>query len=309
MVGQGSIIFVEEEEPEAFAPPLPPPRRFSPALIGSGIVHTLIMISLIRHEYTPPTHAWPQPETAEAARPPAVRHVFLPKPKDRVSVGAPAPPNKGPMVLRREDDLTKTPKGRPNATPTTPEAAPAAAAAPASRAAGQAGDPLITPGLPLSPGHGALPNGVPGEAQRPGLRAPSIASSLQNLERRLQETGPSGIPSGTGQQMGPLFFDPEGADFTASINHFKNEVYRNWIVPQPALLGVKGHVGLVFTVDRDGRIVALHLVRASGTPAFDRAAQNALQGSRLMPLPADFAPPTVTMQVTFFYNEGPSDAP
>ena len=41
------------------------------------------------------------------------------------------------------------------------------------------------------------------------------------------------------QQMGPLFFDPEGADFTAWINHCKNEVYRNWIVPQPALFGFR----------------------------------------------------------------------
>ena len=43
------------------------------------------------------------------------------------------------------------------------------------------------------------------------------------------------LVTGTGQQMGPLFFDPEGADFTVWINHFKNEVYRNWLVPQAVL--------------------------------------------------------------------------
>jgi TonB family protein len=105
--------------------------------------------------------------------------------------------------------------------------------------------------------------------------------------------------------MGPLFFDPEGADFTLWINHFKNEVYRNWLVPEPALLGFRGHVDLEFAVERDGTLTNLKMLKPSGTPALDRAAQNALLGSRFLPLPADFAPPRVTMQVTFFYNEGP----
>jgi TonB family protein len=47
------------------------------------------------------------------------------------------------------------------------------------------------------------------------------------------------------------------------------------------------------------------MVRSSGTPALDRAAQNALSGSRFIPLPKDYGPPRITMQVTFFYNEGP----
>jgi protein TonB len=105
--------------------------------------------------------------------------------------------------------------------------------------------------------------------------------------------------------MGPLFFDPEGADFTSWINHFKNEVYRNWIVPEAALFGFRGHVDFEFSVQRDGRLVGLKLLQSSGTPALDRAAQNALLGARLLPLPEDFAPAMVTMQVTFFYNEGP----
>jgi protein TonB len=105
--------------------------------------------------------------------------------------------------------------------------------------------------------------------------------------------------------MGPLFFDPEGADFTAWINHFKNEVYRNWIIPQGALLGVRGHVDLAFTVERDGRLTNLRLLKSAGNPALDRAAENALLASLLHPLPADFAPERVTMEVTFYYGAGP----
>jgi TonB family protein len=106
--------------------------------------------------------------------------------------------------------------------------------------------------------------------------------------------------------VGPLFFDPQGADFTAWVNHFKNEVYRNWIVPQSALLGLKGgRVDIEFRVARDGRLVGLRLVGSSGTGALDRSARNALMGSRLLPLPSAFGPDEVAMSISFFYNERP----
>jgi TonB family protein len=111
---------------------------------------------------------------------------------------------------------------------------------------------------------------------------------------------------GTGQQVGPLFFDPQGADFTAWVNHFKNDVYRNWVVPQSALFGYAGgQVSFAFTVERDGRVSRVEMTASSGTPAFDRAAHNALSSSRLLPLPADFGPSRLTIQVTFYYGEGP----
>jgi TonB family protein len=70
-------------------------------------------------------------------------------------------------------------------------------------------------------------------------------------------------------------------------------------------MGFRGHVDLAFTVERDGRLTNLKMLKSSGTSALDRAAENALLGSRLLALPSDFGPPRVTMQVTFFYNEGP----
>jgi TonB family protein len=106
--------------------------------------------------------------------------------------------------------------------------------------------------------------------------------------------------------MGPLFFDPAGADFTAWINHFKNEVYRNWIVPQSVLFGaVRGHVDFEFTVERDGTLAEVRLLKSSGTAALDRAAANALSGARLLALPSDYRPARVTMQISFFYGPVP----
>ena len=92
--------------------------------------------------------------------------------------------------------------------------------------------------------------------------------------------------------MGPLFFDPQGADFTAWINHFKNEVYRNWIVPQAVLFGFAAATcDFEFTVERDGRLTgaADAEVDRARRPSTARP-QNALLGSRLLPLPGGLRP-------------------
>jgi TonB family protein len=248
----------------------------------------------------------PRPASPRPATPPAPRPTpAAPSGKDRISVGPPSTQRaKGPLELRREDDLTAVPRGQPNA---VPSAAPAQPAAPspssASAAQAQAEAAQGRPGLRLPPGIGRDASGEEGGRAQPRQR--SIASSLRDLDRRLGQSGPLGLPTGTGQQMGPLFFDPEGADFTRWINQFKNEVYRNWILPQPALLGVRGHVDFQFTVERDGSVSEVKMLKSAGNAALDRAAQNALLGSSLLELPADFRPARVTMQVSFYYNEGP----
>jgi TonB family protein len=255
----------------------------------------------------------PQPRRAPAPTP-APTPVPAPTPpsqgKDRISVGPPADVRqKGPMILRREDDLTKAPKGEMNPTPASPEAPPKATPAPAQvaeQASGAAEQPGRE-GLRLPPGLlGRQPTGDEGRRPLPGPLAPSIAGAVEGLSRRATRESRSGIPTGTGQNVGGLYFDPQGADFTLWINRFKDEVYRNWIVPQAALFGAaRGHVDFEFTVERDGTMTALRLLLSSGTASLDRAAQNALTSSRLLALPDDYGPPRVTMRVTFFYNEAP----
>jgi protein TonB len=144
---------------------------------------------------------------------------------------------------------------------------------------------------------------APFTGPNPPARPSSIGESLRNLEDRLAE-GPVGLESGAGQQMGDLFFDPQGADFTAWANTMRIEVHRNWIVPQSVRFGARGHVSIEFRIERDGTLSALRIVRESGTPALDRAAVNALRGARFLPLPADYRPAQLAIQVTFFYNEG-----
>ncbi len=293
----------------------------------SAIVHLTLLMILISHPpsprlldtlqgessdktakvFLPPAEVLkrmaPTPRQApRPAPPPPTPAPTDPKLKDRISIGPPVDVRqKGPLVLRKEDDLTAVPKGQPDAVP-TPAPAPAAQA----REAGGAPEVPGSSGLRLPPGLlEGLQRGNDGSKGRPGPPGPSIASSLKSLDQRLARDARLGLPTGTGQNLAGLFFDPQGADFTSWVNHFKNEVYRNWIMPPSVLMGFRGHVDIVFVVERNGTISDLRIEKSSGTPALDKAAQNALEGSRFLPLPSDFGPPRVTMQVGFYYNEGP----
>jgi TonB family protein len=153
-----------------------------------------------------------------------------------------------------------------------------------------------------SQGRPMLPSGAqPGPSAPPRLTAPS-ESIAASAERRVEALGRQGLPTGTGKQIGPLFFDPEGADFTDGVEHLRREIYRNWIVPQSAMFGFGTHADFEFVVERDGRVSAANLAKSSGVSALDRAAQNALIASRPLPLPADFKSPRLVLQISFVYN-------
>jgi len=257
---------------------------------------------------TPPPGA--RPRQIPAPTPPPVQPPSAQK--DRISVGPPSDLRaKGPMILRREDDLTKVPKGQmtpPAPAPPTPAQATPAPPAQTAQKGGGAPETPGREGLRLPPGllGGQMTRrGDEGRRARPGALGPSIAGAVEGVTRRLERDAQLGLPTGTGQNLGGLYFDPQGADFTLWINSFKNDVYRNWIVPQAALFGFRGHVDFEFTVERNGSMSRLRMLKSSGTTSLDRAAQNALTGSRFLPLPDDYGPPRVTMQVTFYYNEAP----
>ncbi len=160
-------------------------------------------------------------------------------------------------------------------------------------------------GLKLPPGlTGQTPSGQ--EARKPvvGPMGPAISRAVDGVTQRALHDSRAGVPTGTGQNLSGLQFDPQGADFTLWVNRFKDEVYRNWIIPNNALFGAsRGHVDFEFTVDRDGTMSSLRMLKSSGTASLDKAAEFALRGSRLLPLPDDFGPPRVTMQVTFHYAD------
>ena len=129
-------------------------------------------------------------------------------------------------------------------------------------------------------------------AGRPG----PIQASLQRFEAsasRIGDPGPLGAVTGTGGQMGPLFFDPQGADFTEWVQRFKTRSIGTGSC-RPVRRARRHRTGRLRVRrrpqrDHDGGAAP----ECSGTPAYDRAARNALLASRLLPLPEDFAPATV----------------
>ena len=299
----------------------------------SAILHLTILMMLIAHPPTPrspdeidpnslerkdivflppaatlrkllppePRRPTPAPTPVPAPTPPA------PGKKDRISIGPPSEVRQKELILRREDDLTKVPKGEriaaaPAPTP-EPTPAPVQTAEKAPGVEGKAG----REGLKLPPGLlGQTPSGEEGRKPLVGPIGPAIANAVDSLTQRTLRDSRAGVPTGTGQNLAGLQFDPQGADFTLWINRFKDEVYRNWVVPPSVQWGAaRGHVDFEFTVERNGSISALRMLKSSGTPSLDSAAQFALSGSRLLPLPDDYGPPRVTMQVSFHYNDSP----
>src|SRR5262249_36531987 len=160
-----------------------------------------------------------------------------------------------------------------------PEPAPPAPAAPQQSADGK-GAPEVPgrEGLNLPTGLGRdQPRGQEGQKGRPGLVGPALDASIDNQVRKeLQRNSQLGLPTGRGQNIGGLQFDPQGADFTAWVNQFRQEVYKNWILPPSATLGWRGHVDIEFVVERDGSLSSVQIIKKSGTVSLDRAAQNAL---------------------------------
>ena len=75
-------------------------------------------------------------------------------------------------------------------------------------------------------------------------------------------------------------------------------IQRNWNQNQ----GVTGATLMKFTIQRDGSIVMPQVERTSGFYALDNAAQRAILLTKLMPLPAAFPNPNLTLHVTFNYQ-------
>lgn len=283
----------------------------------SALAHTLVLSVLVEMDNRGPlpvreprTEKAPEPVVARLVRPPlsVLRDMRTPPPRptppppertasDRFSAGMPSPGRPKILELHRDKSLLDSvDKGDSlKAVPSpTPNQAAQAAAVPTPQPSFDAlsapgGDPQMTVPRPERRS----------EPERAGSRGPLLAA----VERQVGTLGKQGLPSGTGRQIGPLFFDPEGADFTLWSDHLRAELDRNWLAPTSAYLGFGTTTVAEFTVERDGRISQLRLLKSCGVTALDRAAMNALIGARFHPLPPDFKPDRAVFRVEFLYNE------
>lgn len=257
--------------------------------------------SVLRQLAPPPPTPKPEPRLAPSSPP------TPPPQSDRISVGAQAKEKAKVLELKRDEELRKLMaqgdtlrRQAPAPEPPTAEVKAQAGASPqptpSAAETAASGEKVPALGRPMLPSAGD-----PGPTPPPRLTAPS-ESIAASAERRVEALGRQGLPTGTGKQIGPLFFDPEGADFTDWVEHLRREIYRNWIVPQSAMFGFGTHADFEFVVERDGRVSAANLAKSSGVAALDRAAQNALIASRPLPLPADFKSRRLVLQISFVYN-------
>ncbi|MBM3775694.1 MAG: TonB C-terminal domain-containing protein [Acidobacteria bacterium] len=102
-----------------------------------------------------------------------------------------------------------------------------------------------------------------------------------------------------------LLSDPMGVDFRPYLIRILANVRRNWwaVMPESALLGRKGRVGIQFAINRDGGVPKLVIVSPSGADALDRAAVAGISASNpFPPLPSEYKGEQIRLQFTFLYN-------
>jgi TonB family protein len=109
-------------------------------------------------------------------------------------------------------------------------------------------------------------------------------------------------------RVGPLSFDPRGADFTLWVEQFKDQVYQHWPPRTGVPAGARGRVVLRFTVARNGALQDIRVKRARGARELQPAAQEALRAIRCLPLPAGYKREGITMSLDFYLNEEPPGA-
>jgi TonB family protein len=302
------------EDPRRPVPLIEASRRDAP-ILGSLVAHVAIVAILFlvrpgepkpiepqepvrRRAFLLPKALAPLPPAPRPAPPPPPPMPTPPPPEKsaRISIGEASDKRAEVLRLERDRDI-----GRRGTKVAQDKSVPQEATPESQVRAGQGqGEDAQRSGLPLPVG-GARQMPRADDSRLSGPSGGLLSATTRSVERSMRDRRDMSQMEISGFQMGPLFFDPEGADFTRWINHFKGEVYRNWIIPEPARLGVRGQVGIEFTVERGGRMTRITPLSSSGMIALDRAASNALEGSILLPLPNDYPAGTVTMRVTFVY--------
>jgi TonB family protein len=133
-----------------------------------------------------------------------------------------------------------------------------------------------------------------------------LGSAMRQLDRLVQDSRADGIQEGVAEDGPTIQFDPKGVDFGPWLRRFRAQVYRNWFIPEAAMV-MRGHVVIQMVVHRGGAISNLRIVRSSGIDAFDSAALTALRLSNpTMRLPDEYPGDAIDpFTVIFYYNEQP----
>jgi TonB family protein len=120
----------------------------------------------------------------------------------------------------------------------------------------------------------------------------------------VEAVNPGGGERGKAEQ-GPLSFETSWYDWGDYAQSMVSRIRVNWYGNMPQLIrtGIGGVVTIRFTIQRDGRITDVTLLKSSGHPPYDFAARKAIElSSPLNPLPKDFPNPNERVTAMFYYN-------
>jgi outer membrane biosynthesis protein TonB len=151
--------------------------------------------------------------------------------------------------------------------------------------------PVVPPDRRLIP----IPDASPGAVLRNlGGGSPQSPAPLQG-----QDNEPSAL------QLPQLLTDAQGIDFTPYLRLILQTVKRNWqsVMPENVRFGRRGKVSIVFSIDREGRVIKLVYNEQSGIESYDKAAVAGISMSNpFPPLPMAYKGDHIAVQFNFAYN-------
>ena len=106
-------------------------------------------------------------------------------------------------------------------------------------------------------------------------------------------------------EQGPLSFETQWYDWGPYAQSMVSRIRVNWYANMPQLIrsGIGGVVTVRFTIQRDGRITDITVLKTSGHPPYDFAARKAIElSSPLNALPSNFPNPSERVTAMFYYN-------
>ena len=94
--------------------------------------------------------------------------------------------------------------------------------------------------------------------------------------------------------------------YASYLEHIKNKIQNVWVYPEEAAqTGQQGRLLVLFSIDKNGDLVRLKLIRSSGYPLLDQAALQAVKdASPFPPLPKRFNLDVLNIYATFEYTLG-----
>jgi TonB family protein len=290
----------------------------SAAVLVSVILHTLLVIYIIRH-YKPLTEA--------DRTTPMVHYVELIRQNPQFTEAPGAKVKTAPLTAPFSDANRRASTPNPNGGKQTNRPGEGGFYVPAMKSGSEdnararqvaaAESELSARSQPASQAADASSGGT--FQYRPSQASAASGINWNNAIREVGKiasigTGQHGVDlSGQGgekgfAESGPLSFETQWYDWGEYAQSMVSRIRVNWYNNMPQLIqtGMKGVVTIRFTIQRSGRITDLTILSSSGVPPYDFAAKKAIElSSPLNPLPADFPNPSERVTCMFFYNQEP----